>query len=57
MRSKSKKHKITKNIQSEKHSIVTIDMHTQSPIQDFVCRAEHEMLFRNLWKKDQKNTN
>jgi hypothetical protein len=43
--------KTQKSSESEKAYLTTIKMDPHSPVQDFVCRDEHQKLFESLWKK------
>ena len=46
--------KTQKSSEFEKTLLTTIKMDARSPIQDFLCRGEHQQLFQNLWQRESR---
>ena len=46
--------KVKKSSESEQTHLTTIKMDPHSPIQDLLCRDEHQKLFQNLWQKERR---
>ena len=46
--------KVQKSSESEQAHLTTIKMDPHSPIQDLLCRDEHQKLFQNLWQKERR---
>lgn len=46
--------KAQKSSESENSHLITVKMDPHSPIQDLLCRDEHQKLFQNLWQREHR---